>query len=215
MDKELRERFERLKGTTEKADLPSDDELLSRLRNLTGRDPVVSAKQTPVHHVNTSTTHRFEFSDAVQSLSLSDLEKDVAELLQDAKLLEDIDTSIYEDERIDVPRTPIPGVVEDTGTEDLSKKFIDYTTLVLTSPSKTNKRFELGQSDDNNNELGEDDAIKSLLAQVKEEVALEKRFGDAGKTGNVDFKPSHVLGAPPRPPSISDFREDEDVWCCK
>lgn len=71
-----------------------------------------------------------------------------------------------------------------------------------------------------------------LLAQVRDQVKLERKWGNnhekfqnldfeerVKKLSDLELKPSKIsvgLGAPPRPPSISELRKETETmyWCC-
>ncbi|KAI8826214.1 uncharacterized protein EV422DRAFT_515795 [Fimicolochytrium jonesii] len=291
-EKDLRDRFERLKATSEGTagagagsqdgrsnPLPSDDELLSRLKSLTGNDPIAASSSSPRPE---APYHRRSFGpvshDLVESLhDLPDLDAELNSLLNDTNLLKDVGLDLaYESERINVPlsdpaeddpdtdddaapmaavlavlnssaavaaahaasgqKGPIP-----TRTGSSDGVYVDYTNLLLTSPSKPS-RVEA--------ELDPD--VKELLQQVHQEVALEKKYGafsemqaddlerrvrglkeyvppassaaskPASSSPTKDTANSNAtsLGLPPRPPSLKDFdygtvgHEEGDDWCC-
>ncbi|KAJ3057312.1 hypothetical protein HK097_009265 [Rhizophlyctis rosea] len=172
-DSDLRARFERLKGGAAKLEqLPSEEELFSRLQNLTG-DTSSTKKPLPI-------TPTRQYSGA-PSVDPPNFDAEVAALLEDATLLQDVDVDVaYEDERISVPSTPIGG----KGTlSSLHKsaasiiasdkpKFVDYTELVLTSPAKPDQTFNFGTADHT-----DDHEVASLLQRINDEIALEAKHG--------------------------------------
>ncbi|KND03328.1 hypothetical protein, variant [Spizellomyces punctatus DAOM BR117] len=232
-DKELRERFEKLKVDTAKSSqsLPSDEELYSRLKSLTGSDPVASIRPQPLPSERSFSTVG----------DTGHLEAEIAALLQEPLLLSDVDIDIaYENERISVPPTPVPGEGHEAFNNTDGGKYVDYTNLLLTSPTKS--RLERP-------DVGDDPAVASLLQEIQEEVQLEKKYGVVagvadselekrmkglrefvppsrgaspsvevtGKEGpgkSSDTHPKSQLGLPPTPPSFDDFVNEEDMWCC-
>ncbi|KAI8922680.1 hypothetical protein BC831DRAFT_474862 [Entophlyctis helioformis] len=281
-DRALRERFERLKNgggangskSAVAADaagsVPSESELASRLKELTGKDPVAAL---PAEAASTAAALTSPLRPAARRVSNYTLptddptDDDIAALLHDASLLADVDISAYEEAHITVPQTPLPQVSSQPEHYIPSSTFVDYNEVLLTSPlgmppSSTRRDHDADDHDD----------VLSLINQVKEEVELEKQYGDPAQVqemllekrvaGLKEFKPSaptaapasasasasasggsaaptrastdapktargSLPGAPPRPPSMSDFGikppstrggagtdSDPDKWCC-
>ncbi|KAJ3036658.1 Abscission/NoCut checkpoint regulator [Rhizophlyctis rosea] len=176
-DAELRARFERLKAGNAKLEhLPSDEELVARLQNLTGGTPGSKAA------LPTTPTRTYSGAPLEDPASL---DAEIADLLQDESLLNDVDVDVaYEDERISVPSTPVGGK---PGLDELRKaaassialdkpKFVDYTELVLTSPSKPDEPFTWSQQTGRN---ADDHEVASLIQQIHDEVSLEAKHGPA------------------------------------
>ncbi|KAJ3148871.1 hypothetical protein HDU89_004452 [Geranomyces variabilis] len=137
-----------------------------------------------------------------------DVEDDdeIASLLLTTNLLSDVDVDIgYEDERMDVPSIPLPGSAGvgaaaaaaaragSSSALSLSQsrpavnarghsfdgKFVDYTNLVLTSPTRGRGGLDYldrGDGDD-------DDDVREIMDKVGAEVALEGKFGVSGSAG--------------------------------
>ncbi|KAJ3189780.1 Abscission/NoCut checkpoint regulator [Gaertneriomyces sp. JEL0708] len=225
-DKDLRERFEKLKASRNDSDsLPSDDELYSRLKTLTGSEPVASVQKIP-----RTPTKYAGLGDSKH------LDAELANLLHEP-LLSDVDLDLaYQDDRINIPPVPLPNEPMSPGSE---VKYVDYTNLLLTSP--TRPRIE-------RDDLGDDDQAKVLLRQIGEEIELEKKYGvvrhgdeddlekrvqglrqyepdersGSGDQGRKQTQRSArsttdtaILGLPPRPVSLDDLHaSEEDPWCC-
>ncbi|KAJ3296470.1 Abscission/NoCut checkpoint regulator [Borealophlyctis nickersoniae] len=233
-------RFERLKATsTPKDTLPSDDELLTRLQNLTGATPVsaLTPNRPPLHSSNSYSTPPHNLG----------IDSELLSLMQDATLLSDVDVDKgYEDERISVPSTPVKSGAnfgDGGGGEEDAPKFVDYTNLLLTSPSQA--AFpNIPPTED------VDPEVAFLISQVHEEVALEKKHGTVdsekrleervkslkefvpvgvsngpddkskgkgkgkGKT-NTEEDGRGMLGPPPVIPKVEDFKAEDEEWCCK
>ncbi|KAJ3326090.1 hypothetical protein HDU76_013022 [Blyttiomyces sp. JEL0837] len=222
-DEELRLRFEKLKntppGSKEPAQpTPSDAELIARLKNLTGHNPISSSIHNPRRSIGT-TTHTKE-DDLVSSLMQGtdiDIDIDTKNLMNEFGLEDPFPVAptaqpVTLKELIsDLPAAPTDAELKDLVAElklnapvfddvDGGKgggkhrrslndgpKFIDYTELVLTSPSKK-LLFPTGTADDaedDDDDLDDPDLtvsvddpeVADLLSQVVEEVRLEARTG--------------------------------------
>ncbi|KAI8911969.1 hypothetical protein DFJ77DRAFT_468409 [Powellomyces hirtus] len=194
-DKDLKERFEKLKlnpNSTDAPKLPSDEELYSRLKSLTGTDPIASITQ----HQPAPNTPRKYGSIPHQPTPYFGLDAEIASLLQ-GDLLRDVDVDVgYEEERIGVPNLPVPGI-DDSANGDprpgamsrgasFDGKYVDYTNLVLTSPTQTTTTT---RATDYLSLEDENEDVADILAKVGHEVELEKKFGrsDSGST-TADFE---------------------------
>ncbi|KAJ3022741.1 Abscission/NoCut checkpoint regulator [Thoreauomyces humboldtii] len=227
-DKELLERFEKLKASeaVTKGALPSDDELARRLKELTGKDPV--ALSAPLKQSLASSLSNYAYAPSLDAELASILQGDLSDLTVDLA---------YEDEKINVPSTdPLipPRVVRG---QSFDGQFVDYTTMLLTSPTKPN-------ASSRKPDLEDDDEVNALIQEIGHEVQLEEKFGvvvgdgeesqlekrmrelrdfvptvKSGTAGAVgkggDLTVGEPLGEPPRAPSLEDFENPvEEQWCC-
>ncbi|RKO92504.1 hypothetical protein BDK51DRAFT_35018 [Blyttiomyces helicus] len=208
---------------------PSYDELAARFEKLAGKPPLAVA--TAAVPTNSS----FAYSSPPESAAL---DADVAAFLSEASLLNDVNVDLaYEGDRaLSVPSTPLPDVAP---AGPLSSRFVDYTSLVLTSPTHPPQSSGSFAEDD-------DPEVAALLDQVRAEVTLENKHrvrlggGDPDPDdilkdrikGVMDFVPSSgpastpsktgrssapsasPLGAPPPVPREKDFQDETDGWCC-
>ncbi|KAJ3148034.1 Abscission/NoCut checkpoint regulator [Geranomyces michiganensis] len=222
-DKDLRDRFEALKAPIGNgkagpvAALPSDEELLSRLKSLVGKDlvappPVSSSSSATI----TTTTTTSANAPTARSYALAPnihptLDADeIASLLLTTNLLSEVDVDFgYEDDRMDVPSIPVPGDPHPGGGgvdgvavgsafavaagtrppvaargHSFDGKFVDYTNLVLTSPTRGRVGLDFGGGEAHHDD-DDDDEVRDIMEQVGAQVALENKYGGGG-TGAGD-----------------------------
>ncbi|KAJ1337045.1 hypothetical protein BSLG_006805 [Batrachochytrium salamandrivorans] len=167
-DRELRERFERLKASSSSDVLPSDTELVRRLSDLTGKSPDSGATNGNSTSDSVVGGRRVEYDISMDAALQAD-DKDMLGLLQEASLLEGLDIS-YVDPGLRVPSVPLP--LKPDSTNYLSTDtFIDINKALLTTfagPHPLKERHHTPQ----------DDESQSLIDQFQREVDLERRYGD-------------------------------------
>jgi hypothetical protein len=103
-------------------------------------------------------------------------------LLTDPALLSDIPIT-YQDDHLNIPKPESP-------------LYVDFTNLLLSSPTKT------------------DTETLGLLSQISEAVQLERRSDSRGyfeATVKIKSELPNSLGAPPKPLAM----EEIESWCCK
>ncbi|KAI9100400.1 hypothetical protein DFS34DRAFT_614484 [Phlyctochytrium arcticum] len=201
-DKELRERFERLKTSKNDSTLPTDDELYGRLKSLTGSDPIAASPSKPSPR---SPTRRFIPPHAASAAHLADtahLDAELSQWMMGKDLLDDVDVSLaWEGENINVPATPVPGEPRQTsfstkGDKDTDGKYVDYTELVLTSPStaKLSKTsffdhpFAQDSQDASDASTSDDPAVRALMDEIQAEIALEDKYGTHSENAESDLE---------------------------
>ena len=118
----------------------SDELLLQRLQKLTGHPPISSI---PYQSQPTKTPTKPVDQDLLN------------ELLNEDTLLTGVIDQSYEETNLSVPEMPL-------GKRYSGSRFIDYTTLALTSPESASIA---------------DWEADLLVREVQEEVALEKKYG--------------------------------------
>ncbi|KAI8586618.1 hypothetical protein BDZ88DRAFT_428328 [Geranomyces variabilis] len=152
----------------------------------------------------TGNTRSYALAPNTQPTAL-DVEDDdeIASLLLTTNLLSDVDVDVgYEDERMDVPSIPLPGSIGAAGAaagssalslsqsrpaagargHSFDGKFVDYTNLVLTSPTRGRGGLDyLDRRDDD-----DDDDVREIMEKVGAEVALEGKFGVSSSAGAGD-----------------------------
>ncbi|KAJ3228089.1 hypothetical protein HK099_006714 [Clydaea vesicula] len=205
-DDDLKKRFEKLKCDNVKhRDLPTEEELVKRLTNLTGRDviPKEISEHKKILNVN-------EFND-----------HDLNSLLNDKILLDDLDILYQKDYQLQTPNTPLP-------TEAISpksKRYVDFTDLVLVSPKLATQPIDQ-EAIKLIEEAQEEVRLEKKYGEINNDEAFEERFNNLFKNDDtlsaVDTKVKKKvslknLGRPPKAPDVKDFlEENEDCssWCC-
>ncbi|EGF82721.1 hypothetical protein BATDEDRAFT_22821 [Batrachochytrium dendrobatidis JAM81] len=222
-DSSLYKRFEQLKAGKKEASLPSDAELAARLAHIRGVDQTQKALQ---FQDSLLSGKRKASYDIPTDVVLSAEDKDVADMLLDATLLEGLDVS-FEDIGLKVPSLPLP--ILSSTTNYLSKDaFIDVNQVLLTSPvlPKSFMDHQAIKSCDL-------DAM-SLIEQFQQEVKLEHQYGTheewkakqlservkslkefspesvAGSASKLPTKTDVPSGSIPKPASLSDFVKDNE-----
>ncbi|KAJ3185151.1 hypothetical protein HDU87_002718 [Geranomyces variabilis] len=144
----------------------------------------------------TTTTRSYALGPNIQPPTLLDVDADeIASLLLTSNLLSDVDVDVgYEDERMDVPSLPLPSASSGGSFSSSSSaaaassrpaagsrghsfdgKFVDYTNLVLTSPTRGRGVGLLDYWDQDGG--GDEDDVREIMEKVGAEVALEGKFG--------------------------------------
>ncbi|KAJ3150073.1 hypothetical protein HK101_001995 [Irineochytrium annulatum] len=139
IDDDLRRRLDRLRdnGLAEaRVNLPSDEELIDRLASLTGHLPVAAALPSTLP-ISPSSSHADKLTPgSILPLPTEPTADEIASLLKQVQL--EVKLLPHEVEELDV--VPVPPSTsfeddDDTGGRR-SPTFVDYTELILTSPTK-------------------------------------------------------------------------------
>ncbi|KAJ3215164.1 hypothetical protein HDU67_000732 [Dinochytrium kinnereticum] len=141
----------------------SDDELVQRFKKLTGHEPIAYATSNPF---STAPDIKGDDADQLLAAALTAIKTQPPSSTpppsHDPKELD-----------IPVPSTPIPDIASPT-----LPTFVDYTELVLTSPSKVFTVSDAASRQRKPFPFGVDDSdVESLIEAVSREVWIEKKFG--------------------------------------
>ncbi|KAJ3108679.1 hypothetical protein HDU97_000535 [Phlyctochytrium planicorne] len=163
IDEELRQRYERLKAGAAASGVaaPTEEDLILRFKKLTGHEPVAYATPSP----STSSPQRNPSDEADQLLASA-----LASIKTSSPTLPVHDPTEL---NVPVPANPIP-LVDVSGTPSQFPSFVDYTELVLTSPSKV---FQLSEQKKKTPAEDDESEIENLIEAVAREVKIEERYG--------------------------------------